>query len=97
MDLTKTGFVDGNGKPLHKWQVRIRSQEPTLIEFSETHFGDFNVARLECYKVARRTSYMVEGPNREVWWAIDWWNPEKRSWECIVDGKSKLHEGAAPS
>jgi hypothetical protein len=89
-----TPVVTGDGKPIYKWQVRIRSEEPTVIDFKEVHYGNMMPTH-ELYTLVRRTSYMVEGPNREVWWAVDIWKND--AWECIIDGKSKLHKGAAAS
>jgi hypothetical protein len=91
-------LLTGNGKPVTKWQIRIRSEEPTVIDFKTIEY-DTNAPMLECYKLIRRTSHMVEGPNREVWWAIDVWKgrPDDGRWECVIDGKSKLKEGATPS
>jgi hypothetical protein len=88
-------FTDGNGKPLFKWQIRIRSEEPTLIEYSEILFQP-NQPMHDLYKLVRRTSYMTEGPNREVWWGVDRWDISGHRWECVMEGKSKLHNGAGP-
>ncbi len=86
-------LMDGKGRPLFKWQIRIRSEEPVLIEFSEQHFGP--VAPMgEVYTLVRRTSYQVEGPNREVWWAVDIWKDDK--WVVVTDGKSRLKADMPP-
>lgn len=76
-----------------KWQIRIRSEEPTLIEFKEIHYEP-SMPMEECGKLVWRTSYMVGAPNREVWWAVDLW--VDGHWECKVDGKSRLKETAKP-
>jgi hypothetical protein len=89
-----TPIVTGDGGSVYKWQLRIRSEEPTVVDFREAHFGT-KAPMGELYKLIRRTSYQVEGPNREVWWALDIWKNDQ--WECIIDGKSKLREGSAAS
>jgi hypothetical protein len=90
----RAAMVDGNGKSIYKWQIRIRSEEPTLIEYTEMLYEP-DMPMAEVYKLVRRTSYMVEGPNREVWWAVDIWKND--NWECVIDGKSTLQAGAAAS
>jgi hypothetical protein len=93
-DLPKgASFTDGNGKPLFKWQIRIRSEDPTLIEYTELLYQP-EMPMMDLYKLVRRTSYMVEGPNREVWWAVDIWDKQKHDWKVTMEGKSKLHNGA---
>jgi len=85
-----------------KWQIRIMSREPTVIEDKETVYEPdllpppIPVIR-RMYTLVRRTSYMVNGPNREVWWALDRWDWGRGSWECVMNGKSRLRKGSAPS
>lgn len=79
-----------------RFQVRVRSEAPTLIEDAEIVTGSLAKARVRCYVLVRRTSYMVNGPNREVLWAIDGWNPKRQKWETVVSGKSTLAAGSAP-
>jgi hypothetical protein len=90
------GAVQERNEALSQWQIRIRSKEPTLIEDVEIVHGPFTKARLRLYVLVRRTSYMVNGPNREVLWAIDAWHPKRDKWECVVNGRSRLQQGAAP-
>ena len=87
-------LLTGDGKPVFKWQIRIRSEQPTVIDFKSEEY-DTNAPMLECYKLIRRTSFMVNGPNREVWWAIDLWDSKKHKWETVVDGKSTLKQNAS--
>lgn len=85
-----------------KWQIRIRSEEPHLVENSEVLYEpDLMPPPIpvvqRAYTLVRRTSYMVGAPNREVWWAIDRWVWKNMSWETVVEGKSRLRKGAGPS
>lgn len=87
--------LHANGGPVGKWQVRIRSEEPTLIEYAEPMWErTMRPVMQRCYELSRRTSYMVEGPNREVWFAIDRWNSKRGEWQNICQGKSRLRKGA---
>ena len=87
-------------KPEHppKWQVRVLSREPTLIDDKEIlHVRTMREALERMYTTVRRTSYMVEGPNREVMWALDRWNYNRQEWQCMMNGRSRLRKGAGPS
>jgi hypothetical protein len=84
--------------PVGRWQIRILSREPWLIENSEIIFRPTLREVLERVSTqVRRTSYMVGQPNREVLWAVDRWNYAARRWEPIINGKSRLRKGAGPS
>lgn len=78
------------------WRIRIRSWEPTLIDDEEIVYGIVDKALARTYTLVSRTSYMVTGPNREVYWAIDTWDRKTRDWSQIVDGKSRLKKGSQP-
>lgn len=84
--------------PVGKWQIRILSPEPWLIEDSEVMYVQtLREVMGRCYTIVRRTSYMVGQPNREVMWAIDRWNHGRKEWQAIINGKSRLAKGAMPS
>jgi len=77
------------------WQVRVMSREPTLINDKEIlHVRTLREVLARTYSTVRRTSYMVNGPHREVMWAIDRWNYNRMEWQCIMNGKSRLKAGA---
>jgi len=78
------------------WRIRIRSWEPTLIDDTEIVYGSVEKALARTYQIVSRTSYMVTGPNREVYWAIDAFSKKLRDWEQVVDGKSRLKAGSVP-
>ena len=83
-----------------KWAIRIMSREPTLIQDKEILYEPDlmpppTAVIRRAYMLVRRTSYMVNGPNREVWWAIDRWVGGR--WETVLEGKSRLRRGAAAS
>lgn len=80
---------------LQQWQIRLRSEEPTLITDTEIVHGSFDKARLRLYVLIRRTSYMVSGPNREVLWSLEGWNPKRNAWESVIQGRSRLKPGSA--
>lgn len=88
-------LVDDKGQTAYKWQIRIRSEEPTVIDFKEMHY-DMKAPMEECGKLVWRTSYMPGQPNREVWWAVDLWDPSKQEYTCVIDGKSRLRDSAGP-
>jgi hypothetical protein len=88
---------NGSG-PIGKWQIRVLSREPWLIEDSEVlYVRTLREVLGRAYSTIRRTSYMVGQPNREVLWAIDRWNYAKHEWQAIMNGKSRLSKGAGPS
>jgi hypothetical protein len=88
----KRHLTDGHGNPVNKWQIRIRSEEPTLIEYSEVKYS-FQPPEEDLFILIRRTSYMTERPHREVMWALDLWHPGAEQWVCCMNGKSRLKTG----
>lgn len=91
-DVTKDGYgLETAIGPVGKWQLRIRSEEPTLIENTEVVFErTLRPVMDRMYTMVKRTCYMVNGPNREVMWAIDRWNYRAERWNNICQGKSRL-------
>jgi hypothetical protein len=80
-----------------KWQIRIRSEEPYLIDNEETLDGwTMEDIYQRLYITIHRTSYMVNQPNRWVWWAVDRWSYKKGGWVNLINGKSRLHADAKP-
>jgi hypothetical protein len=86
------------GDSKHRWQIRIQSREPHLINDSEILYETtMRPVLSRCYTLVRRTSYMVGQPNREVLWAVDRWNWRRGEWQTALEGKSRLRKGAGPS
>ena len=88
------GASQARAGALLRWMLRIRCHEPVLIDDSEEYHGTFDQARGRLYVLVRRTSYMVDGPNREVLWSAESWNVKRGKWETVIQGKSKLREGS---
>lgn len=79
------------------WQIRVMSKEPTLIQDKELISARTLREVMERARVTvTRTSYMVNGPNREVKWSVDRWNYKKQEWQSIIQGTSRLTEGRKP-
>lgn len=92
----KRHLVDAfTGRPIYRWQLRILSSEPTEIDFKEIRH-DAMAPMGELYKLIRRTSYMVEGPNREVKWSLEIQPPGTDEWRTVAQGKSTLQAGKGP-
>lgn len=78
-----------------RWQIRILSNEPVKINYTE-HVSEptlrpvLNRART----LIGRTSYMVNGPNREVMWSIERWITNDRKWVTVMQGRSRLRANA---
>lgn len=80
-----------------KYQIRIRSEEPVLIDDTDVLIGwTAKDVWTRLYYTIHRTSYMVNAPNRWVWWAVDRWSYKTNQWVCLQNGKSRLDEGAKP-
>lgn len=80
------------------WRILIVSKEPVYIDDAEVMQARVFREVLERTRIlAGRTSYMVNGPNREVFWAIEMWNRKRQDWQQICDGKSRMRAGGKPS
>ena len=79
-----------------RFQIRIRSDQPTLIQNKEEFYGPYRDANHRAYILARRTSYMVNGPNREVMVSIEIYHYPSDKWETVFQAKTRLKEGARP-
>jgi hypothetical protein len=87
-----TGMADVN-----TWRILIVSREPVYIDDSEIMQARTFRDVLERARVlVGRTSYMVNGPNREVFWSIEVWNRKAHTWQTICENKSRLKEGIKP-
>jgi hypothetical protein len=76
-----------------RWKIDIISHQP--VELHDTEFIDNKDVRpviYRCYTQVARTSFMVNGPNREVYWTISQWNDKRRVWEEIASGRSKVKD-----
>lgn len=80
---------------VNKYQIRIHAENPT-IDYSEILLNGIGAVERRIYELARRTSYQVNGTNIWVWWAIDEWVANTQSWSCVMNGKTRLKEGAGP-
>lgn len=79
-----------------KYQIRILSREPVELRDTEIHMNTWEWVLTRCYEQCKRTSYMVNGPNREVWFSIERWSHKRREFITIYQGKTKLKEGVKP-
>jgi hypothetical protein len=80
-----------------RWQIRLLCKQPTLIQDKEELcVPTMREVMDRCRVLIGRTSYMVNGPNREVLWAIDRWNTRTQAWVCMLNGKSRLARGEKP-
>lgn len=78
---------------LRRWQIRIEVDEPTVIRDAELlDRQDFRDVMERCMVSASRASFMVNGPNREVRWAIDLWDSDRQTFRNVCVGKSKLKD-----
>jgi hypothetical protein len=77
---------------VRRWQVRIEVDEPNVIRDSEVmDRQDMRDVMARAMQQVARASYMVNGPNREVRWAIDLWGHNGRQvWTNVCIGKSTL-------
>jgi len=79
------------------WRILIVSREPTYIDDSEVLQGTLREVLERSRILVGRTSYMVNGPNREVFWSIEVWNRKRQDWQQVCENKSRLNEGLMPS
>jgi hypothetical protein len=97
MERSPSGLiVPKSALPKTPYQIRILSRDPVELEDTSRFTGTWNGALNRAYILARRTSYMVNGPNREVWGTIDRMNKTSREWETVFEFKTRLREGAGP-
>ena len=87
-----------NGLPA--WQIRMLSHEPVKVNYSETvHQRTLRPVLERARTLIGRTSYMVNGPNREVLWSIERWvadGKHKPGWVTVMQGRSTLRKGLKP-
>lgn len=83
-----------------KWQIRILSHEPVEIKYTEQLRQPTMRPVVERARtLIGRTSYMVNGPNREVMWSIERWvanGKNKPQWITVMQGRSTLRPNARP-
>jgi hypothetical protein len=79
------------------WRILIVSREPTYIDDSEVLQGTLREALARARILVGRTSYMVNGPNREVFWSIEVWNRKRQDWQQVCENKSRMRKGGMPS
>jgi hypothetical protein len=92
-----TEAAQSRGK-VNTWRILIVSREPVYIDDHEVlQARTFRETLDRCRVLVGRTSYMVNGPNREVFWAVEMWNRKQQEFQQICDGKSRLRRGAKPS
>ena len=87
-----------NGLPT--WQIRMLCHEPAPIDYKEQQYERTLRPVLERARtLIGRTSYMVNGPNREVMWSIERWvadGKHKPGWVTVMQGRSTLRKGLKP-
>jgi len=87
-----------NGLP--RWQIRLISHEPAEIDYTEILYErTLRPVMQRARTLIGRTSYMVNGPNREVLWSIERWvndGKHKPGWVSVIQGKSTLRRNAKP-
>jgi len=91
-----------SGKPLSamRFMVRVHSDEPVKMEDHQVFtLFDPNLIHERARQMIARSSFMapVNGPNREVYWSIEWWNPGRGTWETMQQGRSRLKPDVTPS
>lgn len=78
---------------VRRWQIRIRVSAPWDINDAEVlDRQDFRDVMERCMVTCARASHMVNGPNREVLWAIDLWDSGRQTWRNVCNGRTKLKE-----
>lgn len=90
---TGNGEIPAFTLSVRRWQIRIEVDEPTLIRDAEVlDRQDIRDVMDRCMVSASRASFMVNGPNREVRWAVDLWDSDRQAWQNVCLGKSKLKD-----
>jgi hypothetical protein len=76
---------------VRRFRVSIRSHEP--VELNDEELID-NQDLTEVFDRAMtsvaRASFMVEGPNREVFWSISVWQDAR--WLLVMEGRSRVKD-----
>lgn len=95
---TESGIILARpGGVRRNWKIRVMSQEPTLIDDTSRFTGTATEVHARAYILARRTSFMVNGPNRWVFGYIlgqSSKNPDR--WVQVFNFKTKLIEEGGP-
>ena len=96
-ETTESGIVVvKNGGMRRRWRIRIMSKEPVLIDDTSAFTGTPTEAHQRAYVLARRTSFMVNGPNREIWGYVEGYSTKKREFIRVFEFKTRLREGSEP-
>lgn len=73
-----------------RWSLFV--DEPHEIKDSEEMLvQDFRHVMQRCMQQCARASFMVNGPNREVRYLVEWWN-ERHQWQEICRGRTKVKD-----
>ena len=74
-----------------KWSLEV--DEPWVIhDFEIMDRQDIRDVMQRCLQQVARASYMVNGPNREVRWWVEYFNDKKHRWMKVCDGKSRVKD-----
>lgn len=84
-----------------RWQIRILSDKPWIIQDAEEiHTNELRDVLARTGLLVHRTSWMVNGPNREVCWAVDEFKGSKDgsegNWLNRISGKTTVPKRYGP-
>jgi hypothetical protein len=94
-DRRKSGIILADARPKARFQIRIMADDPQTEDTTE-YYAPWTDVLQRAYVLARRTSYAVNGRNREVRVSIERWSNKDHTWKSVFQAKTRLREGAGP-
>lgn len=74
-----------------RWGLRV--EEPWKItDGEEMRSQSVTTVMARCHQQVARASFMVNGPNREVYWWVEEYNILRHDWREICRGRSKVKD-----
>lgn len=90
-----SGIILADNTPKAKFQIRIMANDPETLDVTE-YYTTWREVLQRAYILSRRTSYSVNGRNREVMCSIERWSNKIGKWVSVFQAKSRLRDGSGP-
>lgn len=89
----RTETVQARTVSVRAFQLHTYADEPNRVrDIERRDERDIQEVISRMMVNAARVSYIVDGPNREVYWMIAMFCNNHGRWEMIAEGKSKLRD-----
>jgi hypothetical protein len=90
--MSNTRYIPERTISVRRFCIRLLVKKPWPINDQEImDKQDFREVVERAMILVARASYMVNGPNREVFWSIEWLS-SPHHWETVMQGRSRIKD-----